>query len=399
MRSKLTFFLITLIVLFLLSTAGLAEMKEIISEGTYNMGDGETPSVAESRALLNAKQLALEEAGTYVQSYSAVRNFKLTEDEIRVLSSGLMEVTIVEKKRSIVGDGINFYVKIKARVTLDKIDEMSKTVREKKMVENYKVIQSNYEQSQKEIANLKKQLLQARSAKEKEKAEDQIREDERKFTANEFMESGYRSFYNSNYDEAIGYFTSAINMNPKSAPVEAYYQRGISYTFVKQYDKAIDDFNRCLKVDANLWWVRTQRASAYQKLGKLDKAIMEYTRIINSNPKDKLQVYSYRASAYREARRYTEALRDYSKVIDASPADWTNLFQRGGLLLQIGQYGKAIRDFSRVIKINPADYMYWTRGYAYEKAGNKHEAISDYETACNKGFTLGCQYLRSLTND
>ena len=29
-------------------------IKEIVSEGTYNMGDGETPSVAESRALLNA---------------------------------------------------------------------------------------------------------------------------------------------------------------------------------------------------------------------------------------------------------------------------------------------------------------------------------------------------------
>jgi hypothetical protein len=37
-----------------------AETKEIISEGTYNMGDGETPSVAESRALLQAKRIALE---------------------------------------------------------------------------------------------------------------------------------------------------------------------------------------------------------------------------------------------------------------------------------------------------------------------------------------------------
>ncbi|MDO8446386.1 MAG: hypothetical protein Q7T53_09860 [Deltaproteobacteria bacterium] len=38
-----------------------AETKEIISEGTYNMGDGETPTVAESRALLQAKRTAVEE--------------------------------------------------------------------------------------------------------------------------------------------------------------------------------------------------------------------------------------------------------------------------------------------------------------------------------------------------
>ena len=40
-----------LITLFLFYPASpFAETKEIISEGTYNMGDGETPSVAESRA-------------------------------------------------------------------------------------------------------------------------------------------------------------------------------------------------------------------------------------------------------------------------------------------------------------------------------------------------------------
>ena len=38
-----------------------AETKEIIAEGAYNMGDGETPTVAESRALLQAKRTAVEE--------------------------------------------------------------------------------------------------------------------------------------------------------------------------------------------------------------------------------------------------------------------------------------------------------------------------------------------------
>ncbi|MEK6725094.1 MAG: hypothetical protein AABY54_00880 [Deltaproteobacteria bacterium] len=44
-------------------TPVFAETKEIIAEGTYNMGDGETPTVAESRALLQAKRIAVEEAG------------------------------------------------------------------------------------------------------------------------------------------------------------------------------------------------------------------------------------------------------------------------------------------------------------------------------------------------
>ena len=50
-------FSLLVIVLLSIPSALFAETKEIISEGTYNMGDGETPSVAESRALLKAKQL------------------------------------------------------------------------------------------------------------------------------------------------------------------------------------------------------------------------------------------------------------------------------------------------------------------------------------------------------
>ena len=58
----------------LLSLHGFTQVKEIVSEGAYNMGDGETSSVAESRALLNAKRVALEQAGTYVESYTKVEN-------------------------------------------------------------------------------------------------------------------------------------------------------------------------------------------------------------------------------------------------------------------------------------------------------------------------------------
>ena len=68
-------------VLLLFPSFILAETKEIIAEGTYNMGDGETATVAESRALLQAKRTAVEEAGTYVESYSKTKNFQLTADE------------------------------------------------------------------------------------------------------------------------------------------------------------------------------------------------------------------------------------------------------------------------------------------------------------------------------
>lgn len=105
---------ILVVALLFSQSSVLAETKEIIAEGTYNMGDGETPTVAESRALLQAKRTAVEEAGTYVESYSNTRNFQLTVDEVQVLASGIMEVEVLEKKRTVIGDGFNFWVKIRA---------------------------------------------------------------------------------------------------------------------------------------------------------------------------------------------------------------------------------------------------------------------------------------------
>ncbi|MBM2838607.1 MAG: exported protein of unknown function [Deltaproteobacteria bacterium] len=110
--------------LLLLPSFSHAETKEIVAEGTYNMGDGETPTVAESRALLQAKRTAVEEAGTYVESYSKTKNFQLTADEIQVLASGIMEVEVLEKKRTVFGDGFNFWIKIKAKVSTDKFKRL-----------------------------------------------------------------------------------------------------------------------------------------------------------------------------------------------------------------------------------------------------------------------------------
>ena len=236
-----------------LPSVGFTESKEIISEGTYNMGDGETPTVAESRALLQAKRTALEEAGTYVERYSKVKDLKLTEDEIKVLASGLMEVTILDKKRTIVGDGFNFWVKIKAKVNPDKIEEMAKRVKEKSVIDDYKKIQEAYDKSQKDIEELKKQLAQAKGEKEKKQVEAKITDEERLFEANQWFEKGLKQGYKNpySYKEQIDAFTQAILLYPSYA--EAYIHRGWTYYLYNHLnkaflDKAFADFNQAILI-------------------------------------------------------------------------------------------------------------------------------------------------------
>src|SRR3990172_6865693 len=234
----------SLLVIMLLSvpSALLAQTKEIISEGTYNMGDGETPSVAESRALLKAKQLAVEQAGTYVESYSKVKNITLTPDEIQVLASGLMEVEILDKKRTVVGDGINFWVKIKAKVNPDKMEEMAKRVKEKSVVEAYKMIQAAYAKSQEEIEELKRQLSKTKEQIDKTKIEEKIAYQERLISANGWFEAGTAYDSTGELYKAIEAYSKAIALNPENSLF--YNNRGISYVMAKQKQKALEDFKK-----------------------------------------------------------------------------------------------------------------------------------------------------------
>lgn len=115
---------ILLMVLFLLLICGTcyAETKEIIAEGTYNMGDNDTPVTAENGALMNAKRSAIEQAGTYIESYSQTNNFQLTKDEVTTLATGVIQTIILDKGKTTNQDGnITFWVKVKCLINNDNL--------------------------------------------------------------------------------------------------------------------------------------------------------------------------------------------------------------------------------------------------------------------------------------
>lgn len=158
-----------------------ADTRSLTAEATYIMGDGETPSFAEAMALQKAKQMALEEAGTYVESYTKVQNLNLSADEILTLAGGVIQVELLEKTRTLVGDGVRFWVKIKAVVATDTMEELARRIKGKNVAEEYRDLQLKYETLTRDIDKLKQVIAQSPPAPEREAALDRIRERERSF--------------------------------------------------------------------------------------------------------------------------------------------------------------------------------------------------------------------------
>lgn len=161
----------------------LAETQTLTAEGTYTMGEGETMTFAESMALQKAKQMALEQAGTYVESYTKVQNYQLTADEIQTVAGGVLQVEVLEKTRTLVGDGLKFFVKINATVTTDKVAELAQRIKGKNVAEEYKKLQEQYAQLLRDMEGLKQQAVKASPGIARAAAIDQIREQEKVFVS------------------------------------------------------------------------------------------------------------------------------------------------------------------------------------------------------------------------
>lgn len=374
------FAIIIIAVILFCPSLGFTDSKEIIAEGTYNMGDGETPTVAEGRALLQAKRTAVEQAGTYVESYSKVKNYQLTEDEIQVLASGIMEVGILDKKRTIVGDGFNFWVKIKAKVNPDKMEEMVKKVKEKSVVEDYKKIQEAYDKSHKDIEELKKQLAQAKDEKEKKLVGVKITDTERLFQAKEWFEKGYRHSLANEHDDAIEAYTKVIAIDPNYA--YAYINRGIAYESKgQQYGSAFEDYNRAIAIDPNHAYAYYSRGNIFAYKGQFDKAIEDYNKAIQLNPSLAV-AYTVRGRAYYNKGQYDIAIEDYNRVIALSPDDVQTAAAYEGRVA--ASFGLSVMEAINKQKPLPPEVL-----------KQQDRAMSDLQKACDLAKVY-CGFLKSM---
>jgi hypothetical protein len=181
--------LASLFLLLIVPRVAHAETKILTNEATYTMGDGETPSFAEAMALQKAKQMTLEEAGTYVESYTKTQNLDLTTDEVQTIAGGVLQVEVLEKKRSLVGDGLQFFIKIKATVTTDKMEELAQRIKGKNVAEEYKKLQEDYARLAKEIEIWKQVIARTPPGPEREAAVDQMQKREKEFARSQTRET------------------------------------------------------------------------------------------------------------------------------------------------------------------------------------------------------------------
>lgn len=259
-----------------------AETMEVVAEGTYVMGDGETPIIAEGRAVEQAKRYAVEQAGTYVKSYSRVKNFEVAEDEIEVLASGMLEITILDKRRTVEAEAVKFWVKLKATVKPDKIDLIAERIRENGMGQEYAQIKEAYDKSQAELAKLKEQLAAAKAEPERREIIGKLTLQERGFRSRQLQSDALRAFSAGQTNEALELLARSVAENPAFSP--AYQLRGFLHLKQGNFDKAISDLDKVITLMPGSAKAYAGRGMCYSNKEMFKAAIADLTRALQLDP-------------------------------------------------------------------------------------------------------------------
>jgi tetratricopeptide (TPR) repeat protein len=306
-------------ILLLFQSFALAEPQVVTCEGKYVMGDLDTKQNAKMLALMEAKRLALEKAGTYVESTSEVKEFQLTKDQINSLAAGIMSVEVLKEDWKTSGENMMIVIQIRATVNTANLKERIDALKDEDQGgEELKSVQSQLATLQKELADLKAKQTEAAPGKEQAVAKEAIKEKHddimKEMTALDFMETANAAMMNQRWSEANESYGKALAINPKLTG--AY--RGQAVALGRMG--------------------RTQEADA-----KMDEALKTGTPTARD--------YAVKAMILKNQQQYGPALQYINKAIQMQPRVPRFYLQRGDIQLAMHKPKAAFNDYSQACRM------------------------------------------------
>nr|WP_267509019.1 tetratricopeptide repeat protein [Borreliella garinii] len=244
----------------------------------------------------------------------------------------------------------------------------------------------------------------------------------------DYYKLGIIRFKLKKYEHSIGSFDQTIRLNPKHK--KAHNNKGIALMMLNKNKKAVESFEKAIQIDKNYDTAYYQKGIAEEKNGDMQQAFTsfknaynidkklnyalkagivsnnlgnfkeseEYLSFFNDNTKNPNEIAIYNLSIAKfENNKLEESLEIINKAINLNPKKSEYLYLKASINLKKENYPNAISLYSSVIEKNPENTSaYINLAKAYEKSGNKAQAISTLEKIINKNNKLALNNLGIL---
>ena len=184
------------------------------------------------------------------------------------------------------------------------------------------------------------------------------------------------------FEAAIESWNKAIKINPNY--IEAYNGRGNAFIKLQKLDDAIINFNQAIKINPNYFEAYNNRGNAFINLQKLDEAVASYDQAIKIKP-DYVQAYHGKAYTLMKSLKLEEAVNNWNKAIKINPNFIAAYNERGHALVVLNRLNEALESYNNAFILNPdSKFLFGNLIHTKFKICSWKSATRDLEELKNK---------------
>jgi len=186
-------------------------------------------------------------------------------------------------------------------------------------------------------------------------------------------------------DEAKQHLKALIESDP--ADIRSYIAYGSVLSEAKDYKAMADNYDKAVEVIGPVprpgdWTVFFQRGIAYERLKQWDKAEPSFRKALELNP-EQAQVLNYLGYSLVDMNiNLDEGLGMIKKAVDAKPDDGYIVDSLGWAYFRMGKFDDAVNELERAVQLRAGDATINDHlGDAYWRVGRKLEAVYQWNRA------------------
>jgi tetratricopeptide (TPR) repeat protein len=178
---------------------------------------------------------------------------------------------------------------------------------------------------------------------------------------------------------SISLWDSELKQFPDRVPL-AYYNRGVTYARLGNYQRAIKDFDKFIELNPQYVRAYSNRGLAYAKKGQYEEAISDYKQVLKINP-DNINAYNYLGYLYIDKEiDLEEGLRLIKKALSLAPENASIIGSLGWAYYKKGMFDEALEELERAIKLGGDKVnLHEHLAKVYEKKEKYEEAMKAWK--------------------
>ncbi len=209
------------------------------------------------------------------------------------------------------------------------------------------------------------------------------------------------------FPQAFADLSKALDADPSNPDVLT--SLGATCYRLGQSAEALKYLQKALALDASSSWVKEwqgwigndllTRGNERLNAREYDQALEFYNRSLEFNP-DNPQVYYYRAASNASLGRMVQAVNDALNAIRMNPRHFESYQLLSGIYAARGDWDAIVDSWTRFIVLEPDNGdAYLERATAYARKGDMEASLRDARKACDLGQSKGCEIARRLSGN